>query len=263
MRKVLLLAAFAAAVAFPAGAQASIKITGVSIKNGLNGTLHYTASPTLNQAAGVGLISLVGQDMANGNAAVSFDAYCIDIFDKVKPGTFDVESFTGFSAAKMASLGTLLTHTAGFVSGATTAAQKNTIAAAIQMAVWELAFENSGTFKVGSGTGQGSFYMTGKGSGASSVSYGGSNSAIALSQSYINNVTNGSWAADPAFTLKMLVPQETATSKNQTQVFLINTPVPELTAAVPEPSTWALLIVGFGMVGGAMRKKPRTGLAYA
>ncbi|MBM6577743.1 PEP-CTERM sorting domain-containing protein [Microvirga sp. SRT01] len=25
--------------------------------------------------------------------------------------------------------------------------------------------------------------------------------------------------------------------------------------AVPEPSTWAMMIVGFGMVGGAMRRR--------
>ena len=39
------------------------------------------------------------------------------------------------------------------------------------------------------------------------------------------------------------------------------------TAAVPEPGTWALLLVGFAAVGGAMRRrKPTivsTGLAYA
>jgi hypothetical protein len=28
-------------------------------------------------------------------------------------------------------------------------------------------------------------------------------------------------------------------------------------AAVPEPATWALLILGFGLVGGALRRKER------
>ncbi len=32
---------------------------------------------------------------------------------------------------------------------------------------------------------------------------------------------------------------------------------------VPEPGTWALLILGFGAVGGAMRRRPRTTVAYA
>lgn len=36
-------------------------------------------------------------------------------------------------------------------------------------------------------------------------------------------------------------------------------------AAVPEPATWAMMIIGFGAVGGAMRrrKKPTLALAYA
>lgn len=34
-----------------------------------------------------------------------------------------------------------------------------------------------------------------------------------------------------------------------------------LSSAVPEPSTWALMLAGFGMVGYALRRRPR--LAYA
>ena len=33
--------------------------------------------------------------------------------------------------------------------------------------------------------------------------------------------------------------------------------------AVPEPGTWALLILGFGAIGGAMRRKGRARLIYA
>ncbi|MDB5453794.1 MAG: hypothetical protein JWO33_2372, partial [Caulobacteraceae bacterium] len=29
-------------------------------------------------------------------------------------------------------------------------------------------------------------------------------------------------------------------------------------AAVPEPATWAMMIAGFGMIGGAMRHRRRT-----
>ncbi len=34
-------------------------------------------------------------------------------------------------------------------------------------------------------------------------------------------------------------------------------------AAVPEPATWALLILGFGLVGAAMRRKPAATVSYA
>ena len=33
--------------------------------------------------------------------------------------------------------------------------------------------------------------------------------------------------------------------------------------AVPEPATWALMIGGFGMVGGAVRRQRRSGFATA
>ena len=36
-----------------------------------------------------------------------------------------------------------------------------------------------------------------------------------------------------------------------------------LAGGVPEPSTWALLILGFGAVGGAMRRKATVRVAYA
>lgn len=34
-------------------------------------------------------------------------------------------------------------------------------------------------------------------------------------------------------------------------------------AAVPEPGTWAMMIVGFGIVGGALRRRPKQSLRYA
>jgi len=34
-------------------------------------------------------------------------------------------------------------------------------------------------------------------------------------------------------------------------------------ASVPEPSTWAMLIVGFGMIGGAMRRRTKAQLSFA
>jgi hypothetical protein len=33
--------------------------------------------------------------------------------------------------------------------------------------------------------------------------------------------------------------------------------------AVPEPATWAMMISGFGMVGGAMRRRAKTSVSYA
>ncbi|SNS40706.1 PEP-CTERM protein-sorting domain-containing protein [Sphingomonas laterariae] len=33
--------------------------------------------------------------------------------------------------------------------------------------------------------------------------------------------------------------------------------------AVPEPATWAMMIAGFGLVGGAMRRRPRVNVSFA
>ncbi len=40
--------------------------------------------------------------------------------------------------------------------------------------------------------------------------------------------------------------------------------VVDVAAAVPEPATWAMLLIGFGMMGGAMRyRRKRTDVSYA
>ncbi len=43
------------------------------------------------------------------------------------------------------------------------------------------------------------------------------------------------------------------------------TPPPVVDGAVPEPATWATMILGFGAIGGAMRrrKRPAVGVSYA
>jgi len=68
--------------------------------------------------------------------------------------------------------------------------------------------------------------------------------------------------------------QFTATSTSQTLSFLsIGTPTGlppmalldgvSLTAAVPEPATWGMMIFGFGLVGGALRRRSRSGAVSA
>ena len=37
----------------------------------------------------------------------------------------------------------------------------------------------------------------------------------------------------------------------------------QLGAGVPEPATWAMMIGGFGLVGGAMRRRTRTSVTFA
>ncbi len=37
---------------------------------------------------------------------------------------------------------------------------------------------------------------------------------------------------------------------------------PGIAAAVPEPATWGMMLVGFGIVGGAMRRRQRTSVSF-
>lgn len=44
-------------------------------------------------------------------------------------------------------------------------------------------------------------------------------------------------------------------SNNPDWGFLISTDLPPLVVAVPEPASWAMMIAGFGMIGGALRRR--------
>lgn len=254
--------ALLASATLSTAANAAINITGIAGDPGFrSGAIHYSgtggALPN-NQssvAVNVGRISLTGTD-TDTNASVSFLAYCIDIFDYLKKGLFDVADFS-FDPAKEDKLKVLMTNTAGAIdavdSSALTAAQKaeqkKNVSSAIQMAVWEIAFETEGSpYNI---TG-GDFWMNG--SGLTGLS-GGVSSAQTLAQGFLDNINTNAWSqVDPNWTLKMLVPQDAA--NNQTQAFLVSTPV-------PEPSTWAMLILGFGLVGGALRHRRATAVSYA
>lgn len=260
-KRLAIAAALFASATLPTAADAAINITGISGDPGFRtGTLHYTggggALPNgqTSMTANVGRINLTGKDTVT-NQSVSFLSYCIDIFDYVTTGLFNVANFT-FDAAKEQALKVLMTNTAGALSAVDSSAltasqkaeQKKNVSAAIQMAIWEVAFEGTGNpYSMSSG----SFWMDG--AGLSGLN-GGASSAQNLAQGYLNNLNTNAWSqVDPNWTLKMLVPQDAA--NNQTQVFLVNTPV-------PEPATWAMLILGFGVVGSALRRRRRPDLVY-
>lgn len=257
--------AFAAALlatsALPSAANAAINITGISGDPGFRtGVINYTGSGgTLpngqsSVAVQVGRISLTGTDTAT-NAAVRFLAYCIDIFDYLKAGLFDVADFS-FAPAKEAKLKVLMTNTAGAIdavdgaalTAAQKAEQKKNVSSAIQMAVWEIAFESeSNPYSITAGE----FWMNG---GGLTGLNGGVSSAQTLAQGFLDNINTNVWRqSDPNWTLKMLVPRDGA--NNQTQAFLVSAPV-------PEPATWAMLIMGFGLVGHSLRARRRPALRY-
>jgi hypothetical protein len=262
MRTGFAIAALLASAALPSAANAAINITGISGDPGFRtGVINYTGSGGAlpnNQssvAVSVGRIKLTGTDTTT-NASVGFLAYCIDIFDYLKAGLFDIADFS-FDPGKEEKLKVLMTNTAGAIDAVDATAltnaqkieQKRNVSSAIQMAVWEVAFETAGNPYSIMG---GDFWMNG--SGLTGLN-GGISSAQTLAQGFLNNLNTNAWSqVDPNWTLKMLVPQDAA--NNQTQAFLVSTPV-------PEPSTWALLILGFGLVGHALRGRRTATVRYA
>lgn len=228
-------------------ASASVTITSITGSPGfLTGKVIYTpggiggVSARTSQDLGVGRLRLSGFDNTT-MAAVTFDTYCIDIFNYIQGGTFNLQAFTLGDAVKENQVKRLLSGTAGYIAAASGGAAKKNISAAIQMAVWEIVNEGGTS---GYSLDNGLFQMGTTGS----VTPG----ARALAQGYLDNL--GSFRATGTSSYRMMA--AISPVNNQRQVFLA-------AAGVPEPSAWALLILGFGTVGGAMRRRKRAAIAFA
>lgn len=236
-----IVAAAAMTVAIPSAAAASVTITGITGNPGFaTGNVIFTpggiggAPSRTSQDLLIGRMRLSGVDNTT-MTAVTFDSYCIDIFHYMQNGTFELQAFSLPDATKENQIKRLLSGTAGLIGATAGFEQKRDISAAIQMAVWEIVNE--------SGTGgyslDGGLFRIGN---TGSVAFG----ARALAQGYLNNLD--SFSATGTHSYRML--EAVNPVGNQRQVFLA-------AAGVPEPSAWALLIIGFGAIGGALRKRAR------
>lgn len=248
MKRFLAAAVLASAACAGGPAAASVTISSISGNPGYQtGRIIFTPGGIGGSPSNTAQNLYVGRNRMTGidnstMAAVTFDAYCIDIFNWLQKGTFDLQAFSLPNALKQAQLEKLLGYTATFIDSASTAAEKTNIAAAIQMAVWEIVNEaGAGGYSLDNGLFQvGATYGTVVSSGSRT-----------RAQGYLNDLS--SWASPSGYKYRMMTainPQN-----NQRQVFLA--------AAVPEPATWAMLILGFGIVGGAMRARRRASAAFA
>lgn len=245
-----ILTAISAAVvasAIPSAASASVTITGVSGNPGfLSGNVIYTpggiggnASRT-SQNLSVGRLRLTGIDNTTMQA-VTFDTYCIDIFNYIQGGTFELQAFSLADPVKENQIKRLLSGTASYIGNAVGGTAKKNISAAIQMAVWEIVNESGvGGYSLDNGL----FRMGNTGTVAPT--------ARSLAQSYLDNLAGFTATGTQSYRMLSAINP----INNQRQVFLA-------VAGVPEPSAWALLILGFGLVGGAMRNRGRAATAIA
>lgn len=229
--------------AAPNASAQAVNVTNVAFTPGsVTGTIH---SPVLNSDVGVGQFEFKGNYVSN-NAPFDILTYCIDLAHSVSLGNVNytsysiipIASFAAMTTAKSNSLNALLTNATPLLNAATGQNAIN-ISAATQMAVWEIMFETQPSWSVTNATS--AFYMTTPGS-SSAGNTAALTSAESLANTYLGNVKNNTWTINNGYDLKVLY-----SATQQSQVFL--------TPSVPEPATWGMLVVGFGLVGGALRRR--------
>lgn len=213
-------------IALGSAANASVVITGVALDapGGVNGTITYTpTNPDYVVNAAIGRIALT---TSTGATLLS---YCIDIFHDLAPATFTAASInsTSLSALKISEISALLSHGESLVTDADHSAAE-------QLAIWEIVNEGSGVLSLSSGN-----------LFASNISQ----NAVSIANSYLSNITSGVWSADPNLALAVL-----NSGNNQTQL-VWGANATKVLGAVPEPATWAMMLVGFGAIGGALRRR--------
>ena len=252
MSKFLALAAAAGLMLAASNASAqAVTVNNVSFNPGsVTGTIH---SSIINGDVGVGRFEFKG-NYVSGGAPFDILTYCIDLAHSVSLGNVNYNSYTiipisayaGMTTAKSDALNALLTNTTPLLNAATGQNAIN-ISAATQMAAWEIMFETQPSWSVTNSSS--AFYLTtpGGSSGSNSTALG---SAENLANTYLGNIASNAWTKNNAYDLKVLY-----SPSQQSQVFA--------TPAVPEPATWGMLVIGFGLVGGALRTRRRSGVLAA
>ncbi|MBU0557330.1 MAG: PEPxxWA-CTERM sorting domain-containing protein [Alphaproteobacteria bacterium] len=160
--------------------------------------------------------------------AVNFLAYCLEITQTSHTGTFDVVSLSSYLG------GSLYNDVASLVSNY--AGGDKYQSAALQLALWETRYEKS-------------WNSENLGSGHFDLEWASHNKTtlINTANSYLAN--KGAIDGDLEFWVA-------TNSKKQDLLFYTVKP------PVPEPATWAMMIIGFATIGRAMRAR-RTNTAVS
>jgi len=205
----------------------------------INGQIHWQANPG-GEGAAVGRILLQGTD--HSGAAQSIPVYCVDVADILGNGTFykqDLSTLT-FTDTQKANIVKFITYGDALVNAAS-GFQKTLDSAATQLGVWELLNETaSSTWDVLAGN----FYVSRYDNDAIF-------DAAALANTWLASLKNGDIPTSATQTLSVLDPGH----GNQTQVYITARANNETNEpGVPEPATWGMIVLGFGLLGGALRR---------
>ncbi len=218
----------------PASAQAAtVMVTSIGFDTPgyRTGQITYTPTNLVINNVGIGRFNLTGTDTATMTAA-QYLTFCVDIFHGLHTGQFTTPGLGSFvnNPTKVSQLTAFVGNASAQIASAGTAAARKDASAATQLGVWEILYEGSGSYNLNAGN----FF----------VSNGDSANARALATNWLANVTSGGWQSLPNKQLGFLFNQS-----NQSQIFL---------NSVPEPASWAMMMIGFGLIGGALRRaQPR------
>lgn len=182
----------------------------------------HLASPSVNYSS-----VYVSPQYLNGTLdgnAVNLFAYCVDILNYSGAGTFGVVSLFDYLGGNL----TKYNQFAALIAAAGGPAGRLSDAAT-QAAVWELMYDNGG-YDVSSGNLR------------------------------IDNVSNDSHLAADANALLAQAVTNAGTTGGNLQLFVAQNPEKQdmlfwRTGAVPEPASWAMMLLGFGGIGFAMRRR--------
>jgi len=157
----------------------------------------------------------------------SFVAWCLDVQSWLtSPATYSQVSGSAFytgtvGATKVNALERLAT---AVLSSVDTIQESG----AFQLAVWEIVNESSGSYTLNSGN-----FRVGT----------ASDGAKGLAQTWLTNLNNGTYSAD---TMTLGVWKDVSGKTQDLGVF---------TLAIPEPEIYAMMAVGLGLLGWAVRRK--------
>ncbi|HWJ70962.1 MAG TPA: PEPxxWA-CTERM sorting domain-containing protein [Sphingobium sp.] len=240
----------AAAMSFAGAASATtLDITSVSTIHGNQYSAKVNA-PAVNfwpnSAPKVSTTALLSpqtiKGSLDGGAATTLKAFCIELSQTSKKGSFEVVTLSDYLAGKGKS-GSYDTI-AGLISTYGTTTNSPLVDAAVQLAVWEAFYETKSNFNVSTGAFTSSNWSDQTRKGGSEVRD--------LANQYLAGAND--LTIDPSLSFYVA-----KNAKNQDLLFFEFGPPP----AVPEPASWAMMIIGFGLVGGTLRRRAmRTAISF-
>lgn len=229
MRLFPALAAAMLSIALPGAAHAtSVYLTGNAV--GPYPIGNFERDGVLWTSAGITQYRYVG-NYVPGGVPVEFLGYCVDFLQPEITGLFELAPLSArFSAERATLLNTLLGNAAALETAASDDNAKLLIRTATQLAIWELSEESSSTLAI-----------TGDGFKAFDADDSTSHAAARiLADDYLLKAASV-WTPVAGKQARLLYNPEL-----QSAVYL---------AAIPEPATWATMIGGMGLAGGALRRR--------